>query len=84
MDYEVTDVPPGRYAVIKRTVETPAQRAAVHLHVGPYEGLAQASQDFGNTLPAAGLTPSAEPREIYESPPDDPNPTTRIIWPLEA
>jgi effector-binding domain-containing protein len=144
IEYEVTEVPPGRYAVIKRTVpfaelpqvmsellgrvheavpghgrpmcisslageaglniaagweagdetadlpepvelvETPAQRAAVHLHVGPYEGLAQAYQDFGSALVAAGLTPSAEPREIYESPPDDPNPTTRIIWPLEA
>jgi effector-binding domain-containing protein len=144
MEYEVTEVPAARFAVIKRTVpfaelpqvmpellgrvheavpghglpmcisslageaglnvaagweagdatadlpapielvETPAQRAAVHLHVGPYEGLAQAYQDFGSALLAAGLTPSAEPREIYESPPDDPNPTTRIVWPLEA
>jgi effector-binding domain-containing protein len=63
-------------------VTTPAGRAAVHLHVGSYEGLPQAYQDLLAAIEAAGLQPSAEPREIYESPPGDPNPTTRIIWPL--
>jgi effector-binding domain-containing protein len=63
-------------------VHTPEQRAAVHVHVGPYDELGRVYPKLYDALTAGGLRPAEEPREIYESPPDDPNPTTRIIWPL--
>jgi effector-binding domain-containing protein len=65
-------------------VRTPAQRAAVHVHVGPYDELGEVYPRLWEALTADGLQPAAEPREIYESPPDDPSPTTRIVWPLAA
>jgi AraC family transcriptional regulator len=63
-------------------VTKPAGRAAVHLHVGPYEELPQVYQRLYDALQAAGETEAGEPVEIYESGPDDPRPTTRIIWPI--
>ena len=72
--------PPGPAELVR----TPAQRAAVHLHVGPYVGLAEVYPRFYDALTAAGLKPADEPREIYESEQGDPMPTTRIIWPLTS
>jgi effector-binding domain-containing protein len=141
MEYEVTDVPPASYAVIRQTVafselpqvmprlfalvhdwaeangghghrmaissragddrlniapgveygggadpsepielvETPAQRAAVHVHVGPFEELPDVYRRFWDALVADGHAEAGEPREIYES---MDGPTTRIIWPI--
>jgi effector-binding domain-containing protein len=144
MDYEVTEVPPASYAVIRRTVafeelpqvmpglleethawgeangghghrvaissmtadgrlniapgveydgtaeppepielvRTPAQRAAVYVHVGSYEELPGVYQRFWDALQTDGHTAAGEPREIYESHDGPDGPVTRIIWPI--
>jgi AraC family transcriptional regulator len=65
----------------------PGGRAAVYVHVGPYDTLPDVYQELGAALANAGLQPGAAPREIYESDPDEvPDPqqyVTRIIWPLD-
>lgn len=61
-------------------VTRPAQRAAVHLYVGPYEGLPGAFQEFYDQLERDGYSEKGEPIEIYEK--HDPVPETRIIWPV--
>ena len=63
----------------------PAGRAAVHVHVGPYAELPAVYQELGPALVSAGLRPGPEPREIYESDPNEIEPeqyVTRIVWPL--
>ena len=64
----------------------PATRAAVHVHLGPYDALPDVYQRLGAELASAGLQPGREPRELYESDPEevqDPQQyVTRIIWPL--
>ena len=65
----------------------PGGRAAVHVHVGPYEALGDVYPKLAAALAGAGLQPAPAPREIYESDPDvvaDPQQyVTRIIWPLD-
>ena len=68
--------PPAGFDVVTR----PAQRSAVHLYVGPYEGLPGVYQDFYDQLQRDGHTETGEPIEIYEK--HDPVPETRIIWPI--
>jgi predicted transcriptional regulator YdeE len=68
--------PPDDFDLVNR----PAQRAAVHLYVGPYEGLAGVYQEFHDQLQRDGYTEKGEPIEIYEK--HDPVPETRIIWPV--
>jgi predicted transcriptional regulator YdeE len=68
--------PPAGFDVVTR----PAQRAAVHLYVGPYDGLAGVFQEFYDQLQRDGYTETGEPIEIYEK--HDPVPETRIIWPV--
>jgi AraC family transcriptional regulator len=63
-------------------VTKPGGRAAVYVHVGPYDELAQVYQRFYDALNAAGESEAGDPVEIYESAPDDPRPSTRIIWPI--
>lgn len=63
-------------------VTKPSGRAAVYVHIGPYEELPQVYQRFYDALQAGGETEAGEPVEIYESGPDDPRPSTRIIWPI--
>ena len=58
----------------------PAQRSAVHLYVGPYEGLPGVFEDFYDQLQRDGHTEAGAPIEIYEK--HDPVPETRIIWPI--
>jgi predicted transcriptional regulator YdeE len=68
--------PPEGFDLVTR----PAQRSAVHLYVGPYEGLAGVYQEFYDQLQRDGYTEKGEPIEIYEQ--HDPVPETRIIWPI--
>lgn len=63
-------------------VTRPAQRAAVHLYVGPYEGLPGVFQAFYDQLQRDGYTEVGEPIEIYER--HDPVPETRIEWPIKS
>ena len=70
------DEPPAGFELVTR----PAQRAAVHLYVGPYEGLPGVFQQFHDQLQRDGYTENGEPIEIYEQ--HDPVPETRIIWPV--
>ncbi len=69
--------PPEGFDVVTR----PAQRSAVHLYVGPYEGLPGAFREFYEQLQRDGHTETGEPIEIYEK--HDPVPETRIIWPID-
>jgi predicted transcriptional regulator YdeE len=61
-------------------VTRPAQRAAVHLYVGPYEGLPGVFQELYDQLQRDGYTETGEPIEIYEK--HEPVPETRIVWPV--
>ena len=62
-------------------VRCPAGRAAVHVHVGPYDELPPKYGRLWEQLRADGLEPAGEPREIYEGQ-DERAPVTRIVWPL--
>jgi len=68
--------PPDGFDLVTR----PAGRSAVHLYVGPYEGLADVYRALYEQLMQDGHTEKGEPIEIYEK--HDPVPETRIIWPL--
>ena len=68
--------PPEGFDLVTR----PAQLSAVHLYVGPYEGLPRVYQEFYDQLERDGYTEKGEPIEIYEA--HDPVPETRIIWPV--
>ena len=68
--------PPEGFELVTR----PAQRSAVHLYVGPYEGLPGVYQELYDQLQRDGYTENGEPIEIYET--HDPVPETRIIWPI--
>ena len=68
--------PPEGFELVTR----PAQRSAVHVYVGPYEGLPGVYQEFDDQLQRDGYTEKGEPIEIYEQ--HDPVPETRIIWPI--
>jgi predicted transcriptional regulator YdeE len=69
--------PPAGFDLVTR----PAQRAAVHLYVGPYEALPGVYQEFYAQLQQDGHAENGEPIEIYEK--HVPVPETRIIWPIE-
>jgi predicted transcriptional regulator YdeE len=68
--------PPEGFELVTR----PAQRSAVHLYVGPYEGLPGVFQEFYDQLQRDGYMEKGEPIEIYEK--HEPVPETRIIWPI--
>jgi DNA-binding transcriptional MerR regulator len=67
-------------------VTCPPSRAVVHRHVGPYEELAATYRRLAEAMDAAGIAPAGEPREIYETDPQevtDPREyVTRIVWPV--
>jgi predicted transcriptional regulator YdeE len=69
--------PPEGFDLVTR----PAQRSAVHLYVGPYDGLPGIYQEFHDQLQRDGYGEKGEPIEIYEK--HDPVPETRIIWPID-
>ena len=52
------------------------------MHVGPYDTLASAYDELWGEMQRAGLQPSNEPRESYESAPGEDPPVTRIVWPV--
>src|SRR5262245_42690754 len=54
--------PPEEFELVTR----PAQRSAVHLYVGPYEGLPGVYQELYEQLQRDGHTEKGEPIEIYE------------------
>jgi predicted transcriptional regulator YdeE len=68
--------PPEGFDLVTR----PAQRSAVHVHVGPYEALPGVYQELYGQLQRDGYTETGEPIEIYDK--HDPVPETRIIWPV--
>ena len=68
--------PPEEFELVTR----PAQRSAVHVYVGSYEGLPGVYQELYDQLQRDGHTGSGAPIEIYEK--HDPVPETRIIWPI--
>ncbi len=68
--------PPEGFDLVTRS----AQRSAVHVYVGHYEGLPGVYQKFYDQLQRDGYTEKGEPIEIYEQ--HEPVPETRIIWPI--
>ena len=68
--------PPVGFDLVTR----PAQQSAVHIYVGPYEGLPGVYEEFNDQLRRDGYTEKGEPIEIYDK--HDPMPETRIIWPV--
>ena len=68
--------PPEGFELVTR----PTQRSAVHVYVGPYEGLPGVFQELFGQLQSDGHTTAGEAIEIYEQ--HDPAPETRIIWPI--
>ena len=68
--------PPEGFDLVTR----PAQQSAVHIYVGPYEGLPGVYEEFNDQLRRDGYTEKGEPIEIYDK--HDPMPETRIIWPV--
>ena len=78
------------------TVEPPAPielvtcaagRAVVHTYVGDFMGLPETWRLFWETLHADGVEPHGDPREHYETSPEEVNDpsehVTRLVWPLE-
>lgn len=68
--------PPEGFELVTR----PAHRSAVHLYVGPYEGLPGVFQELYAQLQRDGHTEMGEPIELYEK--HEPVPETRIVWPV--
>ncbi len=62
--------------------------AAVHVHVGDYSELSSTWRRVYEALQAQGVEPKGEPRECFETSPEevsDPSEhRTRLVWPLEA
>lgn len=69
--------PPEGFDLVTR----PGHRSAVHLYVGPYEGLPRVFEEFYDQLQRDGHKEAGAPIEIYEK--HEPVPETRIIWPIE-
>jgi DNA-binding transcriptional MerR regulator len=69
-------------------VVCPAGRAVVHIYVGEFIGLCDEWRLLWESLEADGIRPRGEPREHYETSPEevsDPSEhVTRLVWPLDA
>jgi AraC family transcriptional regulator len=66
--------------------ELPAGRAAVAMHIGPYDGLKHTWNKFGAWMKEQNLEAAGAPWEHYlndpcETPPE--NLQTRIVWPIK-
>ncbi len=65
----------------------PAGRAVVHIYVGDFTGLCDEWRLLWESLRADGILPGGEPREHYETSPEEVNDpsehVTRLVWPLE-
>jgi DNA-binding transcriptional MerR regulator len=68
-------------------VVCPAARAVVHTYVGEFEALGDEWRLLWQSLEADGIRPRGEPREHYETSPEEVNDpsehVTRLVWPLE-
>ena len=68
-------------------VVCPAGRAVVHTYVGDFMGLSDEWRLLWESLQADGIRPGGEPREHYETNPEEVNDpsehVTRLVWPLE-
>jgi DNA-binding transcriptional MerR regulator len=68
-------------------VVCPAGRAVVHAYVGDFIALCDEWRLLWESLQADGIRPRGEPREHYETSPDEVNDpsehVTRLVWPLE-
>ena len=64
-----------------------AGRAVVHTYVGDFMGLCDEWRLLWESLQADGIRPRGEPREHYETSPEEVNDpsehVTRLVWPLE-
>ena len=65
--------------------ELPAGRAAVAMHIGPYDNLKETWTALGTWIEEQGLEPAAAPWEQYlsdcgDTPADQLQ--TRIVWPI--
>jgi DNA-binding transcriptional MerR regulator len=69
-------------------VVCPAGRAVVHTYVGDFMGLPDEWRLLWQSLQADGIHPRGEPREHYETSPDEVNDpsehVTRLVWPLAS
>jgi effector-binding domain-containing protein len=67
-------------------VVSPAGRAVVHTYVGEFTGLSDEWRLLWESLEADGIRPRGEPREHYETSPEEVNDpsehVTRLVWPL--
>jgi hypothetical protein len=63
-----------------------AGRAVVHTYVGDFMGLSDEWRLLWESLQADGIRPRGEPREHYETSPEEVNDpsehVTRLVWPL--
>ena len=60
---------------------------ATALYFGPFRGLSDARRQFREQIEAAGLRPGCDPREVYQTAPEDTGPEnhiTELIWPIGA
>jgi DNA-binding transcriptional MerR regulator len=68
-------------------VVCPDGRAVVHVFVGDFMALADEWRLLWETLEADGIRPRGEPREHYDTSPEEVNDpsehVTRLVWPLE-
>ena len=68
-------------------VVCPAGRAVVHTYVGDFTGLSDEWRLLWESVEADGIRPGGEPREHYETSPEEVNDPsehiTRLVWPLE-
>ncbi len=81
-------IEPGVASLEDVEVQTiPGGRVAAALHVGPYARLAETYERMMSAMAEQGLRPTAGPREIYLSDPDETPEqelTTRIEFPVGA
>ena len=76
--------PPAPFEVVTH----PPTRAVVHRHIGPGENVHQTYALLEHAMAAAGLRPTAPPRESYETDPaEEPDRqkwVTEIVWPVSG
>jgi DNA-binding transcriptional MerR regulator/effector-binding domain-containing protein len=68
-------------------VVCPAGRAVVHTYVGDFTGLCDEWRLLWESVERDGIRPAGEPREHYETSPEEVNDpsehVTRLVWPLQ-
>lgn len=65
----------------------PGGEVATALYFGPFRGLSDARRQLREQIETAGLRPGSDPREVYQTAPEDTDPEnhiTELIWPIGA